>query len=302
MLQKRKPSKSPVQTLLADERIRHVIHGGRTVYAVEDVVAVLGETEHPAELWGDLKSHHPAVLDRVVVATFSGVACDALDAAGVFRLVQSMESPRAEKLKTWLAQTAQERLEEAEDPELALLRTRQAYEQAGYSRQWIDQRMRAVSARHELTSEWYRRGVRDGEEFRRLTNLMMESAFGMDVETYRRYKGLFRTRQNLRDHMTDLELALTTLGETAAVELARQRHSSGFEQLLTDAKDTGRIIASTRGEIERQTGRPVVSARNHMVYGGPPRPPRRPGAVSAKDAPPDAAPDATPQRRGELAA
>ena len=244
MLQKKKTPRGPVGALLADERIRHVIHDGRTVYAAADVVAVLAESEHPAEFWEDLKNHHPALADRAVVASFSGFDIDALDATGVFRLVQSLESPRAEKIKEWLAQTARERLEEAEDPELALLRTRQAYEQAGYSRQWIDQRMRAVSARHELTSEWYRRGVRDSGEFRTLTNLMMQAAFGMDVETYRRYKGLFRTGQNLRDHMTDLELALTTLGETAAVELARQRHSTGFEQLMVDAKETGRIMAA----------------------------------------------------------
>jgi hypothetical protein len=293
MLPRKKTARNPIETLLADERIRHVIHRGRTVYAAADVAGVLGESEHPAELWEDLKTHHPAVLDRIVLAELDGAEIEALDVAGVCRLAQALEGPRAERIKAWLAQTAQERFDEAEDPELALLRTRQAYEQAGYSRQWIDQRMRSVSARHELTGEWYRRGVRDSDEFRALTNLMMQSAFGMDVETYRRYKGLFRTGQNLRDHMSNLELALTTLAETTAVELARQRHSSGTEQLLLDARHTGQIIATTRGEIERQTGRPVVTAQNHLG----PRPPRR--STGAAQAPVSAG---DMRRRREVAA
>jgi hypothetical protein len=302
MLEKRKTSRFGLNSLLNDRRVRQVIHDGAATYPAADLVAVLTDSEHPQELWADLKRIHPALADRAVVFTLEdGEEVDALDVAGIARLVQSVDSPRAEKLKNWLAQTAQERLEEAENPELALLRTRYAYEQQGYSRQWIDQRMRAVSARHELTGEWYRRGVRDSEEFRDLTNVMMRSAFGMDVEAYRRYKGLFRTGQNLRDHMTDLELALTTLGETAAVELARQRHSSGFDQLLVDAKDTGQVISGTRAEIERQTGRPIVSAMNHLPAGGP-RPPRRPGSQARDGAATAPEADAVPARRNELAA
>lgn len=137
--------------------------------------------------------------------------------------------------------------------------------------------MRSVSGRQELTSEWFRRGVRESDEFRALTNEMMQAAFGLDVESYRRYKGLFRTGANLRDHMTELELALTALSESTAVELARQRRSNGFDALLLDAKETGQIIAKTRAAIEERTGRRVVSAVNHLPMGGP-RPPRRPGA------------------------
>jgi hypothetical protein len=148
--------------------------------------------------------------------------------------------------------------------ERLILRARRHYERAGYSRLWIDQRMRSVSARHELAGEWYRRGVRQSDQFRALTNELFVHAFGMDVESYRRYKGLFRTRHHLRDHMTDLELSLAALGETTAVELHRARHSSGFEALLLDARDAGLVVRRARGEIEAQLGRSIVAASNHL--------------------------------------
>ena len=281
MLQARKTSRGGIGSLLGDSRVRQVIHESHTLYAAVDLVAVLSESQYPAERWEDLKNANPDVAERVAFTTPEGV--EALDLEGVFRLIQAIDGPRAQRLKNWMAAAARERIEESEDPELALLRTRRAYEQHGRSRQWIDQRMRSVSARHELTGEWYRRGVRDGEQFRALTNEMMASAFGMDVETYRRYKGLFRTGENLRDHMTDLELALTALGETAAVELHRRRHSSGFDALLLDAKDTGQLIARARKDIEQQIGRPIVSAVNFVTPTSGPRPPRRPGAQLRND-------------------
>lgn len=275
MLARKTSPRNGVQQLLNDPHVRRAECDGRTVYAAADVAGLLGESDHAAELWDDLKSREPALAALVVpTAEF-----EALDAAGVFRLVQALDTPRAERIKAWLAQTAVERLEEADDPELALLRTRQAYEAQGRGRQWIDQRMRNVSGRQELTSEWYRRGVRAGEEFRALTNEMMSAAFGMDVEAYRRYKGLFRTGANLRDHMTELELALTALTESTAVELARQRHSSGFDALLLDAKETGQIVARTRKAIEERTGRAVVSPVNNLQPARPPREPRRPMAA-----------------------
>jgi hypothetical protein len=265
MLTKKRTNRGSVHQLLQDERVRHVVNDdGRALYVAADLVAVLAESQHPEELWQDLKHREPALADAATAADIDGVDRDALELPGVLRLIQAIDSPRAERLKSWILTAAVERAEEVEDPELALLRTRQQYEAQGYSRQWIDQRMRSVSARHELTGEWYRRGVREGDEFRALTNEMTRAAFGMDVETYRRYKGLFRTGQNLRDHMTDLELSLTSLAEMTALELHRQRHSSGFDALLLDAKDTGQIIARTRAEIERHTGRPVISASNHL--------------------------------------
>ena len=158
-------------------------------------------------------------------------------------------------LKDWVA---------SEVPELLLLRARKLYEQRGYSRRWIDKRLRAVSTRHELTSEWYRRGARNSAEFRLLTNQLFRSAFGMDAAEYRRYKGLSGSRRSLRDHMTDLELALTSLAETTAAVLHRSRSSSGIEQLLVDVADAGEIVAGTASDIERRSGRKVVESLNHL--------------------------------------
>src|SRR5215212_1859131 len=156
----------------------------------------------------------------------------------VRRFVESipMADREGERVRKWLAATARERLEEEKNPELAVLRTRRLYEQKGYSRRWVDKRLRGVSARHELTGEWYKRGATESDQFRQLTNDLMRGAFGMEVEEYRRFKHLFKTGENLRDHMSDLELALTALGETVAVALHRDRDSGNFDQLLADAK------------------------------------------------------------------
>ena len=270
-----------IQGLLNDrERVRRVEQEGRALYAVVDVVAQLGDSRRPAEYWADLKLREPALAGLIEMAEFpvdpdlfdgpDGTArTEALEAVtfdGVLRLVQSIPSSKAERVKRWLAATARERLEELENPELAVLRTRRLYEQKGYSRQWVDKRLRGVSARHELTGEWYKRGAAESDQYRALTNAIMEGAFGMDVEAYRQHKHLFKTGQNLRDHMTDLELALTSLGETVAVALHRDRRAQGFDELARDAKDAGEIVARTRGEIETRTGHKVVEQGNARAW------------------------------------
>jgi DNA-damage-inducible protein D len=174
---------------------------------------------------------------------------------GVLRLAQSVESPRAERVRMWLAESGRQRWEEAANPELAMVRVRREYEQKGLDRGWIDKRLRGMSARQELTSEWARRGVAESEEYRALTNRLMESAFGMDVETYRRSKHLMGAAQNLRDHMSDLELVLTTLGEAAATALHRAHGSRGFDELLKDVEEAGEVAATTRAAFNRRAGR-----------------------------------------------
>ena len=294
----KKAPKTGVHALLADERIRRwTMEDGATVYAAQDIVAVLTDTAHPEEFWADLKVREPYLAHRVIqlevvprtVAPDGGFdlstepeTIDALDVEGVLRLVQSIPSPKAERIKNWLSANARERMEEAEDPELAIVRTRRAYEQQGYSKAWVDKRLRAVSGRHEVASEWYRRGAKESDDFRQLTNELMAGAFGMDVETYRRHKGLRGTTENLRDHMNDLELALTTLAEGTAVALHREHGSRDFAQLLADAKAAGEIVAVTRAEIERRTGRPIVAgARGHRLEG------TRSGSQHGRDAGPE---------------
>ena len=170
-------------------------------------------------------------------------------------MIQSVSSPLAEKLKRFLAESAVQRLEELENPELAVIRMRREYEDKGYSPRWIDKRLRGISTRHELTSEWARRGAVESEQYRALTNALMAGAFGMDVERLRRYKNLQRPTQNLRDYMSDLELVLTSLGETAAVALHRNRGSNGFDELVADATEAGRIAGAARTQIEQGSAR-----------------------------------------------
>lgn len=259
--------------LLNGEQVRRSLkQDGRTLYAAIDVVAALSGARQPAEYWSDLKIREPGLADLCQAMTFSAsadaepVTLDGVDVEGVLRLVQSIPAARAERVRRWLAQTARERIEEENNPELAVMRTRRLYESKGYSRRWVDKRLRGVSARHELTGEWFKRGATESDQYRALTNTLVKGAFGMEVEDYRRHKNLFKTGENLRDHMSDLELALTALGETVAVALHRDRDSRGYEELESDAHAAGEIVAKTREEIEARTGRPVVQSGNHRDW------------------------------------
>src|SRR5687767_11015282 len=270
---------------LEHPEVRRVEREGRALFVAADVLAVLVDSAHPAEYWEDLKQLEPALARWVESMEFSDgdatVSLDVVDLDGVLRLIQSIPSPRAERLKWWLAESARRRLEEADDPQLAFLRTRKLYENRGYPRRWVDKRIGVVNSRHELTAEWYKRGVRESDDFRVLTNELMTGAFGMDVNAYRQFKGLNRPGQTLRDHMTDLELALTALAETTAVALARNRGSQGVEQLARDARDAGEIAAQTLAEIERRSGRTVRSTAPRGLESAPAQAPAASETVQA---------------------
>lgn len=243
---------SGIQALLEGDAVRRAQQvDGSTLYAAVDVIALLADATSAAELWEQIKQREPNLSKQVRFAEFTGTPAtsDGLPLEGVFRLIQSLSSPKAERLKTWLAESARDRLLESENPEMLALRARRLYEQKGYSRRWIDKRLRGVSARQEMTSEWYRRGIKQGEQFRELTNQFMRRGFGMDVERYRRYKSLIGTSQNLRDHMSDLELALVALGETVAVGLHQARGSNSFEQLAADSIDAGKMWRGLAGKL-----------------------------------------------------
>jgi len=254
-----------LKSLLSGEsRIRQIEHQGENWYAVADIVAALTESAHPLELWNDLKQREPNLASLVESAELpnpeTGLpeTLDMVTTTGLLRLVQSIPSPRADRIKMFLAQTVQEALAEADDPELAVMRARRLYEHKGYSRQWIDSRLSTVSARQDLAGEWYRRGARESDQFRELTNELFKSAFGMDVNNYRQFKRLHAPGENLRDHMTDLELALTRRAEITAAALHRDRNSRSFEHLMRDVHEAGSIAARTRGEIESRRGKPVT--------------------------------------------
>jgi hypothetical protein len=190
---------------------------------------------------------------------------------GLFRLIQSIPSPKAEPFKRWLARVGYERIQEIEDPELATKRTRALYRAKGYSDEWIEKRMRSIAIRDELTDEWKKRGVKEQREYAILTAEISQAAFGLTPAEYARHKKL--DRQNLRDHMTDLELIFSMLGEASTTEIARSRDTQGFAENKHAAGQGGSVAGHARKELEKKTGRKVVTSENHLALA--PAAPRR---------------------------
>ncbi|MDB5290332.1 MAG: hypothetical protein JWL69_1573 [Phycisphaerales bacterium] len=283
-MSKRKESTTGLLGLLNGPQVRRVQAGDQVLYGLEDVIRLLAESSDPRSYWAQMVETEPQLAGLAIPAEFAGPdgttqPLEAVSFEGILRLVQSIPSPRCERIKTWLAGSARQRLEEAQNPELVALRARRLYEQQGYNRRWVDKRLRGISARHEITSEWRQRGAEQSDDYRALTNELLHSAFGMDVEGYRRYKNLLGSTANLRDHMTDLELALTSLGETTAVALHQARSTRGLDRLVSDVKDAGQVVARTLEEIERQTGGHVVTPENAGSVTRRRRP-QRPGSGS----------------------
>jgi hypothetical protein len=258
-----------VLAAMESERVRRTAVEGRTYYAVMDVVGVAADPASAAAVWEEVVRREPGIVDvcqRVPMTAreegedgeeLAETLVLATDMEGVLRLLQVVDGPRASAARQWLAVCGAARLEEADNPELAVVRARREYERRGYPRQWVDQRMRSISARAEVVGEWYKRGAQGSEDFRRLTNALVQEAFGMDVEGYRQHKGLFG-RENLRDHMTDMELSLVSLGETVGATLHRAHGSKTVEELEKDMAAAGRVVAETRERIEKESGRAVI--------------------------------------------
>lgn len=189
---------------------------------------------------------------------------DAADAETLLRIVQSVPSPKAEPLKQWLARVGTERLREMESPELAADRLRQEYRRLGYDDEWIGQRLLNIVTRDELTEEWQQRGAEEGRQFAVLTDTLHRGTFDVSVRDHQAIKHIGRT-QNLRDSMTRVELALSTLAEATAAELHQTRDSQGYEALRGDAQEAGEVGGAARCDIEARTGHPVVSGQNYKT-------------------------------------
>ncbi|HLL89728.1 MAG TPA: hypothetical protein VK324_10510 [Tepidisphaeraceae bacterium] len=253
-----------LNALLSDPKIDRTQQQGRMLYNAIDVVEALSGSAHPGELWADLKVREPAlarIADVLETTDTDGTARTAefVDLAGVFRIVQAVPpSPKAERVKTWLAKTAAERLAEADNPELAIARVRKLHERKGHDRRWVSKRLGTVATRHDLAGEWARRGATDSDHYRWLTNELTKAGFGLDVEGYGRYKSLNGSNRSLRDHMTDLELSLMNLAEVTAAALSKDRDSHGLEELTRDVVNAGQVAAAAREQIEVHRGKPVV--------------------------------------------
>ena len=241
-------------------------------FSVVDVVGALTDSVNPTDYLKKMRKRDAEL------ATYLGTNCPqvametetgkkrrtlAANAKGILRLIQSIPSPKAEPFKLWLADAGARRLEEIENPELASERMRELYREKGYSEEWINLRQRGMAIRDSLTDEWKARGVREGKEYAILTAEISKATFGMNPGEYKQYKGLLRPGENLRDHMTDMELVLTMLGEASTTEIARTRDAQGMAENEKAAKDGGRIAGDARRQLEKETGKSVISKQNY---------------------------------------
>jgi len=185
---------------------------------------------------------------------------DVADTEQLFRLIQSIPSPKAEPFKMWLAKVGRERVDEIEDPEIGIDRLMETYLRKGYSKEWVNQRLKSIEIRKELTDEWGKKGVKKGNEFAILTDDITEAWSGFKTKEYKNYKGL--KKENLRDHMTNLELVLNMLAEATTTEISKEKKPGNFEENRKIAKQGGKIAGNTRKEIEKKTGRKIVSKTN----------------------------------------
>jgi DNA-damage-inducible protein D len=252
------------------KQIRKIMHLDEWWFSVIDIVEVLTGSNLPKRYWSDLKRKlakegYSELYDKIVQLKFAAAdgkyyATDCANTETMFRIIQSIPSPKVEPFKQWLARVGYERLEEIENPELSMVRMQALYEKKGYPKEWIDKRMRGIAVRQDLTDEWQDRGAKTSLEYAILTNEIMQGAFDLKVDEYKQVKGL--ARENLRDHMTDIELILTMLGEATTTKLHRDRDSRGIEPLKKDAQEGGAVAGSTRRDIEKRSGKPVVTGDN----------------------------------------
>lgn len=241
-------------------------------FSVVDVVGALTDSIDSSAYWRKLKqrlknegNETVTICHRLKMHAADGKLrlTDAASAKGILRIIQSIPSPKAEPFKQWLAQVGAERIAEIENPELAQKRIRNIYRAKGYSDEWIEQRMRGIAIRDTLTDEWKKRGIKEGKEYAILTAEISKATFGLTPNEYKKYKDLDRPSENLRDHMTDLELLFSALGEASTTEIAKTHDSYGMAENTEAAKEGGKIAGDARKALEKKTGRKVISKTNY---------------------------------------
>lgn len=253
--------------------IRRTLHKGEWYFSVIDIIESLTGTSNSSRYWSELKKKLSKEegfaqlfdkIERLKMKAEDGKlrTAETANTETLFRIIQSIPSPKAEPFKAWLAQVGYERIQEIEDPELAQKRMKALYEAKGYPKDWIEKRVRGMAVRGELTDEWKARGVKEGMEYSILTAEISKATFGMTPGEYAKHKGL--KRENLRDHMTDLELIFTMLGEASTTEIARQKDALGFSENKRAAQEGGKIAGDARKSLEHKSGKRVVSKRNYL--------------------------------------
>jgi len=254
------------------KEIRKIIHKNEWWFSVVDIIEALTQTERPRKYWNDLKkklinegyNEVSEKIGQLRLPTPDGKMreTDCANTETIFRIVQTKPSPKAEPFKRWLARVGYERIQEIEDPELAIKRTRAIYKAKGYSSDWIEKRMRGIAIREELTNEWQKRAIKEQKEYAILTAEISKAAFGMTPSEYKTFKGL--KRENLRDHMTDLELIFSMLGEASTTEITKNKDAMGFDENKQTAQEGGGVAGKARKDLEQKSGKSVSSTGNYL--------------------------------------
>jgi NAD-dependent DNA ligase len=260
--------------LFKGTKIRKILHNNEWWFSVVDVCSALtdqADSLKARKYWNKLAQRLREEGSEVVTKCHQLKLLaedgkmrltDCANTEGIFRIIQSIPSPKAEPFKRWLAKVGFERVQEIEDPELATKRTRMLYKLKGYTDDWIEKRMRGIAIREELTDEWKNRGAKDQKDYEILTAEISKATFGITPSDYKKLKGL--KRENLRDHMDDFELIFTMLGERSTTEIHRTEESKGVPKLKKDAHRGGRIAGVAKEELEKELGRSVVNKQNYL--------------------------------------
>jgi prophage antirepressor-like protein len=255
------------------KRIRRAWVDDQWYFSVVDIIAALTDSDAPNKYWAAMKRREKAtsglqlstICRQLKLTSSDGKAysTDCVNTEAAFRVIQSIPSPKAEPFKRWLAQVGHERIQEIENPELAQQRMRQLYKEKGYPQDWIEKRIRGIAVRDELTDEWRQRGIAEQRDFAILTAEISKATFGLTPTDYKKLKGI--ARENLRDHMTDLELIFTMLGEAATTEIARNKDAQGFVPNKIAAQEGGTVAGDARRQLEAKSGRRVVTRGNYLT-------------------------------------
>ncbi|MBI2129854.1 Bro-N domain-containing protein [Candidatus Woesearchaeota archaeon] len=253
------------------KQIRRIWHNNEWWFSVVDIIGALTQTDRARKYWSDLKvkltDEGFEVSEKIgqlkLMADDGRLReTDCANTKNMFRIIQSIPSPKAEPFKQWLAQVGYDRVEEIQNPELAQKRMKEIYRAKGYSEDWIEKRVRGIAIRDELTDEWNKRGVETDREFAILTAEISKATFGMTPSEYQKLKGL--KRENLRDHMNDLELIFTMLGERVTTEITRNKDDKDFPECKDSAKEGGEVAGNARKDAERRIGRSIISGENYL--------------------------------------
>jgi len=266
----KKPDVTTKIAIFQKKEVRKTIHKNEWCFVIVDVIAILTDSVQPDGYLKDMRRRDPElnkgwgqIATPLSVQTAGGKQkLNCANAEGIFRIIQTIPSSKAEPFKRWLAKVGYERIKEIENPELAAKRTRMIYKIKGYSDDWIEKRMRGITIREELTNEWQKRGAKEQKEYEILTAEISKATFGVTPNEYKKLKGL--KRENLRDHMDDFELIFSMLGERSTTEIHRQENSKGVKKLKTDASRGGNIAGIARKELEKEVGKSVVSEKNYL--------------------------------------